>query len=119
MIPQCGETWAWPGNRSRPIARSGGAGRLPPLPVVEGPNAVGLRIGAAPVVSHGWLLELGAPSTGPSRTDTAKPLRAPMDTKQIQMMAAEIYRWGWSDRSRGDKLLWKAGIYGVAMRGGL
>jgi len=35
------------------------------------------------------------------------------------MMAAEIYRWGWSDRSRGDKLLWKAGIYGVAMRGGL
>ena len=44
--------------------RSGRAGRLPPLPVVEGPNAVGLRIGAAPVVSHGLLLE---PSTGLSR----------------------------------------------------
>ena len=48
-----------------PIKRSR---KLPPLPVVEGPNAVGLRIGAAPVVSHGWLLELGAPSTGLSRT---------------------------------------------------
>ena len=30
-------------------------------------------------------------------------LRAPMDTKQIQVMAAEIYRWWWSDRSRGDE----------------
>ena len=36
-------------------------------------NAVGLRIGAAPVVSHGWLLELGAPSTGLSRKIT-RPL---------------------------------------------
>ena len=32
---------------------------------------------------------------------------------------SEIYRWGWLDRSRGDKLFWKTGIYGVAMRGGL
>src|ERR1700730_8766141 len=26
-----------------------------------------------------------------------------MDTKQIHSMAPEIYRWSWSDRSRGDK----------------
>src|ERR1019366_1041062 len=36
-------------------------------------------------------------------------LRAPMDTKQIQVMAAEICRWRWSDRSRGDKRFWKTG----------
>jgi hypothetical protein len=30
-------------------------------------------------------------------------LRAPMDTKQIQVMAPEIYRRWWSDRSRGDE----------------
>jgi hypothetical protein len=47
-------------------------------------------------------LKIGRSLTGPSRTDTAKPLRGPMDTKLIQMMAAEIYRRGWSDRSGGD-----------------
>ncbi len=58
----------------------------------------------------------------PSGTDSTKTLRAPTDTnKQIQMMAPEIYRWWWADRSRGggDKLFWKTGMYGVAMRGGL
>ena len=36
-------------------------------------------------------------------------LRAPLDTKQIHVMAPEIYRWWWSDRSRGDKRFWKTG----------
>jgi hypothetical protein len=40
-------------------------------------------------------LKIGHSLIGPRRTDTAKPLRGPMDTKLvIQMMAAEIYRWG-------------------------
>ena len=38
----------------------------------------------------------------PSGTDSTKTLRAPTDTnKQIQLMAPEIYRWWWADRSRG------------------
>jgi len=45
-------------------------------------------------------------------------LRAQMNTKQIQVMAPEIYRWWWSDGSRGDKRFWKTVIDG-AMRGGI
>jgi hypothetical protein len=55
----------------------------------------------------------------PDRPEPDQQHQAPMDTKQIHLMAPEIYRWSWSDRSRGDKRFWKTGIDGVAMRGGI
>ena len=75
---------------------------------------VPLALSASEAVAH-WKIRRSP--TGP--TDSTKSLRAQMDTKQIQMMAPEIYRWWWSDRSRGDKLFWKTTIYGVAMRRGI